>query len=88
VDRYGSRGFAVVGLKFDTMADGEDPMQFAKRIRVHYPLAVATADLKEKFGGTDGLPTTMLYDRSGTLRKKIVGFEYADVLEVELKSFL
>ena len=70
VDRYGSRGFAVVGFKFDTMADTEDPCLFAKKIGVRYPLAVATDDLKQKFGGIEGLPTTMLYDRQGVLRKK------------------
>src|SRR5579864_5127230 len=42
LDRYASRGFAVVGLKFDVMADTEDPLRFARRIGVHYPLAVAT----------------------------------------------
>jgi len=87
-DRYGSHGFAVVGFKFDTMADTENPMQFAKRIRVQYPLAVATGDLMQKFGEIEGLPTTLLYDRSGMLRKKIVGFEYTDVLEADVKSLL
>ena len=29
-DRYGSRGFVVIGFKFDTMTDMEDPLQFAK----------------------------------------------------------
>jgi thiol-disulfide isomerase/thioredoxin len=88
VDRYGSRGFAVVGFKFDTMADTENPIIFAHRIRVHYPLAVASEDLRERFGGIEGLPTTMLYDRQGILRKKIVGFEYTSVVESELKPLL
>src|SRR6516225_3110938 len=88
LDRYGSRGFAVVGLKFDTMMDTEDPIQFAKRIGVRYPLAVASDDLKLKFGGIEGLPTTMLYDRHGILRTKIIGFEYTDTFEHELKSLL
>jgi hypothetical protein len=70
------------------MADTEDPLLFAKRIRVRYPLAVAPDDLKLKFGGIEGLPTTMLYDRQGLLRKKIVGFEYTDVIESELKPLL
>src|SRR5579864_6307209 len=39
LDRYGSRGMEVVGFKFDTMRDMEDPVQFAKRIGVRYPLA-------------------------------------------------
>lgn len=86
--RYGSRGFAVVGLKFDTMMDTEDPLSFAKRNGVRYPLAMASDDLKQKFGGVEGLPTTMLYDRQGILRKKIIGFEYTKVVEEDLKPLL
>jgi thiol-disulfide isomerase/thioredoxin len=88
LDRYGSRGMAVVGFKFDTMRDMEDPVQFAKRIGVRYPLAVAADDLKQKFGGIEGLPTTLLYDRDGILRNKVIGFEYTDIIESELKPLL
>ena len=88
VDRYGSRGFAVIGFKFDIMKDTEDPALFAKKIGVRYPLAIASDDLKRKFGGIEGLPTTMLYDRQGVLRKKIIGFEYTDIFESALKPLL
>jgi thiol-disulfide isomerase/thioredoxin len=88
LDRYGSRGFAVIGFKFDTMMDMEDPVTFAKKIGVRYPLAVAAEDLKQRFGGIEGLPTTMLYDRQGILRKKVIGFEYTIVIESELKPLL
>jgi thiol-disulfide isomerase/thioredoxin len=87
-DRYGSRGFVVIGFKFDTMADTENPLLFAKKIGVRYPLAVASDDLKQKFCGIEGLPTTMLYDRQGILRKKVVGFEYTDAFETELQPLL
>jgi thiol-disulfide isomerase/thioredoxin len=88
VDRYGPRGFAVVGFKFDTMMDLADPILFAKKIGVRYPLAVAADELKQKFGGIEGLPTTMLYDRQGVLRKKVIGFEYTNVIESELKPLI
>jgi len=88
VDEYGSRGLVVIGLKFDTMPDMEDPLQFAKEIGVHYPLAVATDYVKQKFGGIEGLPTTMLYDRRGVLRMKVIGFEYTDNVESALKPLL
>jgi thiol-disulfide isomerase/thioredoxin len=88
LDRYGSRGFAVIGFKFDTMMDMEDPVRFAKKIGVRYPLAVAADDLKQKFGGIEGLPTTLLYDRQGILRKKVIGFEYTDIIESELRPLL
>jgi thiol-disulfide isomerase/thioredoxin len=85
---YGTRGFTVIGFKFDTMMDMEDPAQFAKKIGARYPLAVASEDLKQKFGGIEGLPTTMLYDRRGILRKKVIGFEYTDALESAIKPLL
>ncbi len=66
----------------------EDPVLFAKKIGVRYPLAVASDELKQKFGGIEGLPTTMLYDRQGILRKKVVGFEYTDAFETALKGLL
>jgi len=88
VDEYGSRGFVVVGFKFDTMPDMEDPVEFAKGIGVRYPLAVGTDDVKQKFGGIEGLPTTMLYDRHGILRTKVVGFEYTENIESGLKPLL
>lgn len=88
LDRYGARGFVVIGFKFETMPDMEDPVQFARKIGVHYPLAIATEDLKQRFGGIVGLPTTMLYGRDGILRMKVVGFEYTDNVERALKPLL
>jgi cytochrome c biogenesis protein CcmG, thiol:disulfide interchange protein DsbE len=88
LDQYGPRGFAVVGLKLDMMRDTEDPVRFATSIGVRYPLLLATDDLKQSFGGIEGIPTTMLYDRQGILRKKIIGFEYTEVIESEVKPLL
>jgi len=88
LDRYGPHGFVVLGFKFDTMADSENPISFAKKIGVHYPLAVAPDDVKQKFGGIEGLPTTMLYDRQGILRKKVIGFEYTEAFESAINSIL
>jgi thiol-disulfide isomerase/thioredoxin len=88
LERYGPRGFVVIGFKFDTMADTEDPLKFAHRMGVRYPLAIAPEELKEKFGGIEGLPTTMLYDREGILRKKVVGFEYTEAFETVVKQLM
>ena len=88
LDRYGSRGFVVIGFKSDVMRDREDPVQFARAIGVRYPLVVATDVVTQQFGGIQGLPTTMLYDRQGILRAKVVGFEYTDNIESALKPLL
>lgn len=88
LDRYGAKGFAVIGFKFDTMKDTEDPIRFARRLKVRYPLVVASDAVKEKFGGIEGLPTTLLYDRQGVLRSKVIGFEYTSTFESDLKKLL
>lgn len=88
VDRYGPRGFVVIGFKFEMMKDVEAPLAFAKKIGVRYPLAIASDELNRKFGGIEGLPTTMLYDRQGILRKKVIGFEYTETFESALQPLL
>jgi len=44
--------------------------------------------VKQKFGGIEGLPTTLLYDRQGILRHKTIGFEYTGALETALQPLL
>jgi len=88
LDRYRDRGLAVLGFKSSMMADTEDPIRFARSIGVTYPLVVATADLVMKFGGIEGLPTTLIYDRNGILRSKIIGFEYTATVESDLQPLL
>lgn len=88
LNQYGPRGFVVIGFKSSMMTDTEDPLRFATRIGIRYPLAVATSRLVQRFGGLQGLPTMLLYDRRGILRKKVIGFEYTKVIESALKPLL
>jgi len=88
LDQYGPRGFAVLGLKATMMMDTEDPIQFAREAGVHYPLAIASPQATQALGGILGLPTTFLYDRQGILRYKVIGFEYTNVIEAQLKPLL
>src|SRR6185312_10320210 len=55
-DRYGVKGFRVIGFKADVMRDQVDPKLFVKQLGIHYPIAVGTQDLRDKFGGIEGLP--------------------------------
>jgi|SRR5690348_1141217 len=88
LDEYGSHGFVVIGFKSSMMQDTEDPLKFAERIGVQYPMVVATGDLVRKFGGIEGLPTTMLYDRREILRDKVIGFEYTNTIETKMRKLL
>jgi thiol-disulfide isomerase/thioredoxin len=87
-DKYAKQGLVVIGFKMNDMPDTESPLHFARRMKVRYPLIVATDELIQAFGGIDGLPTTLLYDRNGKLVKKVIGFEYAKEFESALKNLL
>jgi len=88
IDKYGSQGLVVIGFKADVMADTEDPIRFAKELGIRYPIAVGSEDIRKKFGGLLGLPTTYIYDRQGILRYKTIGFEYTGTIEKTIKPLL
>ena len=87
-NQYGAKGFRVIGFKADMMRDQVDPKLFVKKLGIEYPIAVGAQEVRDKFGGIEGLPTTMIYDRDGILRTKIIGFEYTDVIESAIKPLL
>ncbi|PWT87629.1 MAG: hypothetical protein C5B54_12010 [Acidobacteria bacterium] len=87
-EQYGPKGLVIIGFKVDVMADTEDPAQFLRELGIHYPIAVGSEKIRNKFGGLQGLPTTLIYDRKGILRKKIIGFEYTSTIEQIIKSLL
>jgi thiol-disulfide isomerase/thioredoxin len=86
--KYGSRGLAVIGFKVDVMTDSEDPIHFIRELGVRYPIAIGTEEIRNRFGGLQGLPTTLIYDRNGILRNKVIGFEYTATIEKTIQRFL
>lgn len=88
LDQYRSKGLVVIGFKADVMPDPEDSLQFAERLGVHYPIAIGSKEIQEKFGGLKGLPMTFIYDRHGILQSKVIGFEYTSTIEERVKKFL
>jgi len=80
--RYRQRGLAVVGIALDS--DSNAVARFAKKLGVTYPVLINGMDVARY--GIQGLPTTILVDRNGFIRKKIVGFEYEPVVENAVKE--
>jgi peroxiredoxin len=82
--RYKDRGLAVVGIAADSDADVVS--RFGKKLAITYPLLVNGMDVQRY--GVEGLPTTILVDRTGFVREKVVGFEYTSVIEGDLREIL
>jgi cytochrome c biogenesis protein CcmG/thiol:disulfide interchange protein DsbE len=85
-EQYGSRGFAAIGIGI-TMDSRTEAEKFARALKIKYTLLIGTPDVEKDFGIL-GIPTTILVDRGGVIRKRVVGFEYPEEFESALKSLL
>ena len=82
--RYRDRGLVVIGIAADS--DARLVSKFGKRLKITYPLLINGMDVQKY--GVEGIPTTILVDRKGFVRKKVVGFEYTQVFENALREIL
>lgn len=71
-DRERARGLVVLGLSQDR--DPQVPVSvFLAERGVSYPVAMSTIAIDRAFGGVNLLPTTVLIDRTGTVRHVVRG---------------
>lgn len=66
------KGLMVIGMNVDK-GEGEVVSRFVKSMEIPYPILFASEEVARSYGVT-ALPTTILIDREGKIREKIVGF--------------
>ncbi len=77
----------VIGLSVDE-GSPELVRKFAERLGVNYPVAMASEELQQKFGGILSLPTSFLIDRQGRLVQKHVGLYPEEIYDAEVRALL
>jgi thiol-disulfide isomerase/thioredoxin len=85
--RYEERGLVVVGLSLDE-ADPERVRQFAHRLGVTFPIAMANEELLEGFGPIRALPTTYFVDRGGIVKRRVVGYIDEETLDAYVRELV
>jgi hypothetical protein len=55
---------------------------------ITYPIIVGTKELVGAFGGVNGLPISVLVDRSGRIRKRVFGIFHEDAFRTAAESLL
>ncbi len=65
-------GLEVIGMNTDR-GDIDTVRHFVKSMDIPYPIAITSQDVERSYGVT-GLPTTILIDKDGKIRERIVGF--------------
>ena len=80
-DKYGPRGFTVLGLAMDEEGKSVVAPFVAKerydvngqQLPMNYPIVIGNEGVAEKFGGLLGYPTSVLISRDGRQIKRVTG---------------
>ncbi len=75
-NRYGSENFQVVGLNAGGEEDAAKVPAFAEQLKMNYLVATPEDELTDVLlGGESAIPQTFVFDRSGKLLQKFVGYD-------------
>jgi thiol-disulfide isomerase/thioredoxin len=86
--KYGARGFTVVGISSDDPPELLKP--FVAKMGMNYPVlqGLGRDDVHDAFGPIWGLPTTYLVGRDGKICKKHMGLAPKEQFEKEILGLL
>jgi len=86
-NEYQSKGLQVVGMTYPDYTRAR-VRSIAWRLRLNYPILLGTRELAEKYGVSEVLPTTIVIDRDGRIRARILGLLEPDEFEQIVKPLL
>jgi thiol-disulfide isomerase/thioredoxin len=84
--RYLDQGLIIVGLALDD--DEAKVARFNRQLPIEYPVALASKEVQQLFGGIEVYPTAFLMDREGKMIKKYLGFTYPDEFERDIRTVI
>ncbi len=85
--KYGPQGLQVVGVALDD-ADEKTISDFARKMKVNYPVVIGTERVADMYGGVVALPITFWLDRSGKIVDHVMGLESESEMEESIKKSL
>lgn len=77
----------IIGLA----VDDDDPSlveKFAKKAGINYRVAMASEEVRAKYGGIPALPTSFVLDNEGRVVQKHVGLNNPALYEIEIRALL
>jgi thiol-disulfide isomerase/thioredoxin len=84
---YGDQGLVVIGVSMD-QAGPSVVKDFMKQHGMNYPVVMGDDAINQAFGGIEGLPTTFIINRAGTLIDRHVGYTDKADFERAIKPLL
>lgn len=82
--QYAEQGLQVIGLNVGGEDDREQVPEYAKQFGIQYPLAFPDDELVDAYlGDNQNIPQAFVFDRSGNLVKRFVGYSEEGAQELE-----
>jgi thiol-disulfide isomerase/thioredoxin len=87
-EKYGAKGFQVLGVSVDDTADKLKP--YVADMKMNYPVLQALSDerILDAYGPLLGIPVSVVIGRDGRICSKHTGLAAKDALENEIKALL
>ena len=86
-EKYGPEGFVILGVAMDDSGD-KAISDFAKEMKVNYPVLLGTESVGQLYGGVEGLPTSFFVDRAGKVVDRQFGLVSESTLVDDIKKSL
>ena len=86
-NEYESQGLQIVGITCPPMAQ-KDVESIAQKLKINYPILLDTDDVSESYYVTSVLPTTIVVDRDGKIRGRILGILAPEEFDRSVKPLL
>lgn len=86
-NEYQSKGLQVVGMTYPNYTRAAVG-HITRRLKLTYPILLGTRELAGKYGVGEVMPTTIVIDRDGRIRARILGILEPDEFERHVKPIL
>jgi cytochrome c biogenesis protein CcmG/thiol:disulfide interchange protein DsbE len=90
--KYGSRGFTVIGLNADRILEldytDSDRKAYLESNKVWFPVGHLTSEVQSVYGGVQLFPTLFLIDKEGIIRAHFINYQDEATLESAIKPLL
>jgi peroxiredoxin len=86
-NEYRSKGLQVVGMTYPAYTRA-GVRHLARRLKLNYPILLGTGGLAVQYGVSEALPTTIVIDREGQIRARILGILEPEEFEQHIKPLL
>ncbi|MEO0074583.1 MAG: TlpA disulfide reductase family protein [candidate division WOR-3 bacterium] len=81
-DKYKDKGLAILGISLDQNKEAIPP--FINEYKINYPILLGNQEVAKKYQ-IQGIPTFFVFDRSGNIVYKEVGFSEKSKSQLEIK---